>query len=134
MTRSGGCLCGAVRYDVEGPMRSVIGCHCQQCRRTSGHHVAATAAAREAVKIEGDVAWYVSSERARRGFCGTCGSNLFWDGPGSHLSIMAGTLDQPSGLRMAGHIFMASKGDYYEIGDGLPQADGDDAALTTVMT
>ena len=113
-------------------MRPVTGCHCEQCRRTSGHHVAATAAPREAVTVDGEVTWYVSSERARRGFCGTCGSNLFWDGPGSHLSIMAGTLDRPSGLRMAGHIFMASKGDYYEVADGLPQADGDDAALTTV--
>jgi hypothetical protein len=114
-------------------MRPVTGCHCGQCRRTSGHYVAATAAPRDAVSIDGQVRWYASSETARRGFCPICGANLFWDGPGTHLSIFAGTLDQPTGLRMAGHIFMADKGDYYDIADGLPQALQEDANLTTVV-
>lgn len=131
--RTGRCLCGAVTYRVTGPMRPVTGCHCGQCRRTSGHHVAATAAPREAVAIEGQVEWYASSDTARRGFCPNCGSNLFWDGPGTHLSIFAGTLDLPTGLKMAGHIFVAAKGDYYDIADGLPQADGEDDNLTTVV-
>ncbi len=127
----GSCLCGAVSYRVSGPLRPVIACHCIQCRKTSGHFVAATSAAREAVEITGEVAWYQSSETARRGFCPVCGSNLYWDGPGSHLSIMAGTLDQPTGLTLAGHIFCADKGDYYEIADDLPCAAQDDPALTT---
>ena len=131
MTRTGGCLCGAVRYSVTGPMRPVIACHCHQCRKTSGHHVAATAGARDAVEITGEVAWYASSGTARRGFCPVCGSNLFWDGPGSHLSIMAGTLDGPTGLSLAGHIFTADKGDYYDLTDGLPAASGADPDLTT---
>ncbi len=75
--------------------------------------------------------WYVSSGTARRGFCGTCGSSLFWDGPGTHLSIHAGTLDGDTGLALAGHIFCAHKGDYYPISDPLPQAPDDDPALTT---
>ena len=112
-------------------MRPVIACHCTQCRQTSGHHVAATSAPREAVGIEGEVRWYISSATARRGFCPVCGSNLFWDGPGANLSIFAGTLDTPTGLRLAGHIFTGDKGDYYEIADGLPQAEADDPALTT---
>ena len=82
--------------------------------------------------VEGEVAWYRSSETARRGFCPTCGSQLFWDGPGANLSIFAGTLDRPTGLTLAGHIFCAEKGDYYEITDALPQAPGRDASLTTV--
>lgn len=130
-TVTGSCLCGAVTYEVTGPLRPVVACHCRQCRKTSGHHVAATSAAREHVRIKGDVSWFASSESAKRAFCPICGSNLFWDGPGSHLSIFAGTLDSPTGLRMAGHIFCADKGDYYEIADGLPQIDQDDAALTT---
>ena len=127
----GGCLCGAVRYRVDGPLRPVVACHCSQCRRTSGHHVAATSAPRGAVAIEGEVTWFASSPEARRGFCGICGSNLFWDGGGAGLSIMAGTLDGPTGLAMAGHIFVADRGDYYDIADGLPQAEGRDPRLTT---
>ena len=72
-----------------------------------------------------------SSAEARRGFCGTCGSNLFWDGGGASLSIMAGTFDPPTGLAMAGHVFVADKPDWYEIADELPQAEGRDPRLTT---
>lgn len=129
--RTGSCLCGAVTYRVSGPMRPVIACHCTQCRKTSGHHVAATSAAREDIDISGEVRWYRSSPTARRGFCPACGSNLFWDGPGANLSIMPGTLDGATGLRLKAHIFCADKGDYYEIADGLPQAPADDPAFTT---
>lgn len=131
MTAVGSCLCGAVRYTVDGPMRPVIACHCVQCRKTSGHYVAATSAPREAVAIQGEVRWYKSSDTAHRGFCPVCGSSLFWDGPGVHLSIMAGTLDGDPGVRIGGHIYCADKGAYYDILDDVPQADADDPALTT---
>lgn len=130
---SGSCLCGNVTFEVSGAMRPVIACHCQQCRKTSGHHVAATSVARDGISISGDVEWYVSSPTARRGFCPTCGSNLFWDGAGANISIFAGTLDGPTGLSLKGHIFCADKGDYYEIGDDLPKADADDPDLTTMV-
>ena len=133
MAHEGGCLCGAVHYLVRGPLRPVVACHCTQCRKSSGHHVAATSCARADIEITGKVTWYRSSDTARRGFCGICGSNLFWDGAGENLSIFAGTLDGKTGLTMAGHIFCADKGDYYEISDGLPQADGRDPALTTMV-
>lgn len=125
----GSCLCGAVRFRVTAPMRPVIGCHCIQCRKTSGHYVAATAAPREAVEIHGEVTWYRSSPEALRGFCGICGSSLFWDGPGRHMSVHAGALDGPTGLGLAAHIFCRDKGDYYEIADELPCFEGDDPAL-----
>ncbi|WP_208350499.1 GFA family protein [Pseudaestuariivita rosea] len=127
----GSCLCGAIEYHVSGPMRPVIACHCNQCRKSSGHHVAATSAKRELISIKGNVTWYQSSDTARRGFCGVCGSQLFWDGPGSHMSIFAGTLDEPTGLKLSGHIFCADKGDYYDIEDGLPKADQDHPDMTT---
>lgn len=130
---TGSCLCGAVSFRINGPLRPVIACHCQQCRKASGHHVAATSALREAVEITGDVQWYQSSAQARRGFCPTCGSNLFWDGPGANLSIFAGTLDAPTGLAVAGHIYCADKGDYYEITGDVPKADGRDPDLTTMV-
>lgn len=128
---TGGCLCGAVTFRVTGPLRPVVACHCTQCRRTSGHHVAATSALREDVEVSGAVTWYRSSEAARRGFCPVCGSQLFWDGPGTHLSIFAGSLDAPTGLSLAGHIFCADKGDYYEIAEGERQVAQDDPTLTT---
>ena len=128
---TGSCLCGAVRFTVTGPMRPVIACHCSQCRKTSGHHVAATSARRDRIAVTGEVTWFQSSATARRGFCGTCGSNLFWDGEGENLSIFAGSLDGATGLTVAGHIFCADKGDYYEIPEGVPQAAGYDPALTT---
>jgi aspartyl/glutamyl-tRNA(Asn/Gln) amidotransferase C subunit len=127
---TGGCACGAVRYRVDGPLRPVVMCHCETCRRTSGHFAAATAAPRGAVVIEGEVRWYRSSASGRRGFCPACGSQLFWDGAPERLSIFAGTLDLPTGLTAAGHIFCAEQGDYYAIADGLPQAPGPDADLT----
>ena len=131
-TQEGGCLCGAVRYRVaaEG-LRPVVACHCKQCQRTSGNHVAATSAPRGTVTVEGEVRWFQSSESARRGFCPVCGSNLFWDGGGGNLSIMAGTLDGPTGLRLRGHIFCADKGDWFDLSDELPHYAGADDVMTT---
>jgi hypothetical protein len=127
--KTGGCLCGAVRYEVRGPLRAVVDCHCTMCRRTSGHFAAFTATRPEAlVLIESEgLHWYQSSTSARRGFCGICGSSLFWEpDSGDRVSIAAGTLDLPTGLETVVHVFVEDAGDYYEIGDGLPQrADGD---------
>ncbi len=131
--KTGGCLCGAVTYVVNGPLRDVIACHCSQCRKSSGHHVAATSCHRDDIEVTGKVTWFQSSDTARRGFCGICGSNLFWDGAGVNLSIFAGTLDGSTGIKMAGHIFCADKGDYYDLPDDLPKADADDPALTTMV-
>lgn len=127
----GSCLCEAVRFEVSGPLRPVIACHCSQCRKTSGHHVAATSAARGDIAIMGKVTWFQSSNEARRGFCGICGSNLFWDGVGENMSIFAGTLDGQPDLKIAGHIFCDDKGSYYDIPDDVPQVGGNDPDLTT---
>jgi len=129
----GGCLCGAVTYTIDGPLRPVVSCHCAQCRKTSGHYVAATSAARDQITIVGQVQWYKSSETARRGFCPTCGSNLFWDGAGANMSIHAGTLDGATGLQTRGHIYVADKGDYYEISGDLPQFPQSDLVMTTMV-
>jgi hypothetical protein len=115
---TGGCLCGGVRYRVSGPLRHVIACHCSQCRRTSGHFVAATSANTTDIEFLSDatLTWYASSSDAKRGFCNRCGGNLFWRVNGTlKTSIMAGTLDAPTGLRIAEHIFVEDKSDYYDI-------------------
>lgn len=126
LSTTGGCLCSEVSYRVTGPLRAVAGCHCQQCRRTSGHFVAATSAAKTEIEIEGEVRWFQSSETAKRGFCPECGSNLFWDDGGERLSIMAGSLDGPTGLQMDRHIHVGSKGDYYTLDGTQPHFEGSD--------
>jgi hypothetical protein len=116
---SGRCLCGAVRYEVRGPLRDVLLCHCAECRRWHGHVSASTAAARGDLVFLDDRAlrWIESPHSdaaARRGFCGECGSSLFWDAPARDtVSIAAGTLDPPTGLRVMGHWYVADAGDYY---------------------
>jgi len=121
---TGGCLCGAVKYRVDGPMREVVFCHCGQCRRQTGLYYASTNAADADLTIEGgdNITWFASSDEGRRGFCRHCGSALFWKYQGSeHISIQAGTLDKPTRLTLGYHIFCADKGDFYEINDGLPR-------------
>ncbi len=123
----GSCLCGAVKYQVIGPLRAVVACHCGQCQKTSGHHVAATSARRQDFSLlqEDGLKWYSSSVGIRRGFCQECGGNLFWDKAElANISIFAGTLDQPSGLQLVEHIYVDEKADYYELTDGLPQRQG----------
>lgn len=126
-TASGGCLCGAVRYEVHGVLRDVVNCHCEQCRRAHGHFSAYTKCARSALTLiaADTLKWYASSAVARRGFCAICGSSLFWEpAHDDGVSIAAGTLDSPTGLHTSQQIFVDGAGDYYDIDDGLPQLPG----------
>ena len=123
---TGGCLCGGVRYRIRGALRGVIACHCTQCRKTSGHHVAMTSVASENLSLisSDTLSWYKSSEFAERGFCRVCGGNLFWRPFGEDtISVAAGTLDTPTHLTLIEHIYVADKSDYYEINDDLPKKD-----------
>ena len=121
--RTGGCLCGAVRYEAIGALRDVVVCHCRMCRKAHGHVGAYTASARDALRLveTRGLKWYRSSAQARRGFCSECGATLFWDGDGRDtMSIAAGTLDEPTGLATALQIHVASAGDYYPVDASMP--------------
>jgi hypothetical protein len=127
---TGRCLCGAVRYEVRGPLQDVLICHCEECRRWHGHISAFTAARRRDLVVDDELAvrWIdspASDADARRGFCGTCGSSLFWEAPGREtISIAAGTLDGSVALRVTGHIFVSQRAGYDELpDDGLPRHD-----------
>jgi hypothetical protein len=116
-----------VRYEVTGAIRDVLICHCEECRRWHGHFSASTAARREdLVLLEQAGLRWIDSPRsdagARRGFCARCGSSLFWDAPDRPtVSIAAGTLDAPTGLKTVAHWFVSQAGDYYELpDDALP--------------
>jgi len=120
----GSCLCGAVTFEVAGELPAPDACHCRKCRKQSGHFFASTDVPKSAVTIRGEerVTWHQSSEKVRRGFCGTCGSSLFWDPVfRDWIGVAMGAFDDPSGTHLGVHIFVADKGDYYEIADGLPQ-------------
>lgn len=118
--RTGGCACGAVRFETTGEPTRVTYCHCSKCRRWHGHVGAYTAVERDTFRLTEPrgLKWYALSPTVRRGFCGECGSSLLWDEDGeARISICAGTFDAPSGLVSKAHIFVGSKGDYYELAD-----------------
>ncbi len=122
--RTGGCLCGAVRYEVRGPLRDILVCHCVECRRWAGHAWAATAAQAEDLNITGAVTWrlsQLSEYRADRGNCAQCGSSLFWRAEnGPRVAIGAGTLDNPDGLLIAAHIWVEQGADWEVPPAGAP--------------
>lgn len=125
---TGGCLCGAVRFEIHNALMDVINCHCSKCRRFHGHVGAYTATDRQnLVMVQSDtLKWFRSitdeTPDVYRGFCGRCGSSLFWDPRGKpRISIAAGALDAPTGLKTSRHVWVSQKGDYYRITDELVQ-------------
>lgn len=125
---TGGCLCGAVRFEIRGELLAVLNCHCSKCRRFNGHIGAYTATLRDNLTITDTdgLKWYRSTldETAEvyRGFCKKCGSSLFWDPrENENISIAAGSIDEPTPLTTTAHVWVSQKGDYYTIEDDLPQ-------------
>jgi hypothetical protein len=120
----GSCLCGAVRFTVAGDLPQPDACHCTACRKQTGHFLASVDVLRTVLRLEGDevLRWYRSSEKVRRGFCGICGSVLFWDAMHlNRIAVAMGAFDGRTDTTLSMHIFVAEKGDYYTIADGLPQ-------------
>lgn len=121
---TGGCLCGAVRFETLAPASPVVACHCSMCRRQSGHFWASADVPKDALRLTDGLSlkWYESSPGVRRGFCAACGSFLFFDVVAEpNISISAGAFDGRTGLRTEAHIYVADKGDYYDLADGVPQ-------------
>jgi hypothetical protein len=131
---TGGCLCGKVRFSTTGPLREVIFCHCSQCRRQSGLYFAATSVAAEALDLSGaeHITWFAASDFAKRGFCATCGTILFWKPNGeARYAVLAGAFDRPDCLHPGYHICTAGRPEFYRIDDGLPQYNGDGPDVVT---
>lgn len=119
---TGRCLCGAVTYEVNGPVRDVVLCHCVECLRWSGSAGAFAAAQDDDLVIRGDTLRWIASpdsnRQARRAFCTDCGSSMFWKAAGAERTgIAAGTLDPPTGLRLTAHIYTHQAPDW----DVLPE-------------
>jgi len=127
--KTGSCLCGAVQYEFEGPTRDVIACHCTACRKQSGHFWTSISVHNEQFRFteEKGLKWYHASDHSRRGFCGECGSFIAFETMGSgKISPSAGSVNGPTGLKTIGHIYTATKGDYYDLESGIPAYDDDD--------
>lgn len=100
----------------------MVNCHCDRCRRITGHFMAATSTTDENVTIvdKGTLRWY-EVDGARYGFCNNCGSSLFWkpeDDP-THISICAGTLDGPTGLSTSKALYTKEALDYHDLDQSI---------------
>ena len=124
---TGSCLCGKVRYEVRGPPRVAYYCHCGLCRKQSGSSFATNMAVRRedfaVVSGEEMLSCFQSSPQLRRYFCSGCGASIYSQGEKyKHIvSVRCGTLDSDLPLRPSVHAFVASKANWVEISDGLPQ-------------
>jgi hypothetical protein len=127
---AGGCLCGAVRYVLDGPLGAIVLCHCGQCRKAQGGAFAVNAPVRAADfrLVTGAEALnaYASSPGKWRSFCGRCGSPIHSrrDSQPELLRLRLGTLDTLIAERPSAHIHVASKADWWRITDALPQHAG----------
>lgn len=120
----GSCLCGDVRFETRAGPQGASMCHCSQCRKQSGGVWSSAFVPESDLTITGEVSWFHASDLAKRGSCPRCGSFLFWKAHDEDtISFALGAVDGPTGLHLTKHIFTASKGDYYDIADGLPQKD-----------
>lgn len=100
---TGGCQCGAVRYRATGEIGFPHVCHCRMCQKAAGSYFMPFGGVKhENFELtRGEPAWFQSSDTVRRGFCGACGSPLFYDGGSDHISVTLGSLDEPQTVKPA---------------------------------
>ena len=125
----GSCLCGGIRYEIDGRIGPALNCHCSMCRKVTGSAYRARVAfpSRSFRWTAGEnlLSRYVSSKGTRRTFCSVCGLpliSLFDDNPDT-IGLAMGTLDDDPGVRPALHVFVGSKAEWFEISDELPRYD-----------
>ncbi|WP_242122950.1 GFA family protein [Sphingobium sp. Sx8-8] len=124
---TGGCHCGAIRYEVTGEAAHSALCHCSDCRRSAGAPMVGWALFPEGgVKVSGDPVRYRSSDHVERHFCGKCGTGLFYSSatvfPGM-IDIQTATLDDQSAFPPTAHIQMAEAAPWMEGAHKLPKFD-----------
>jgi hypothetical protein len=125
-TVTGQCLCGAVHYEYSAETVVAGNCHCRDCQRSSGSGFSPTLfIPSDAINIKGDVTYFASKGRSgqivTRGFCPTCGSQLFgkpeaWP---TLVGIKVGTLDDPTGYEPSMDIFTESNHDWNPMNPAL---------------
>ena len=121
---TGGCFCGRVRYEAGGAPYNATSCHCSMCRRTSGApFMAWFSVPRSQFRLRGEPARFRSSAKASRTFCPECGTQLTFelDGAGDEIDVTTASLDEPDRVPPSDHTYTASRLDWVELADGLPQ-------------
>ncbi len=124
---TGGCMCGAVRYEATGAPLSTIHCHCSSCRKHSGAPVVTLVGYKiDRVRFtKGERKIYESSPGVGRAFCGQCGTPLTWEGDGGEqgplVEFLISTLDDPNAFAPQGHLHHAERISWFEISDKLPR-------------
>ena len=124
MPVTGGCLCGAIRYESTEPPNWVVCCHCRICQQAYGglFGIGLEFPGKAFRYTKGEVTYYQSSSWAKRGFCAKCGSpvaHVYKDDP--DLIVLIGSLDHPEDWPQEKHVGTESKVSWYVINDGLPQ-------------
>jgi hypothetical protein len=124
--RTGGCLCSAVRYELETSSSEIDACHCDMCRRWAGGPWLSTIGdSRVRFSGEENMGRYRSSEWAERGFCKTCGSGIYYHLVNTDLySLAAGTLDDQTGLNLTTEVFIDEKPDCYAFSNNTRKMTG----------
>jgi hypothetical protein len=124
-TYAGGCLCGAVRYEITGAVSNPCFCHCTSCRRATGAPMVPWGTfAREAVRIvHGRLSEFRSSAQVARGFCAHCGTSLTYrhEARAGEIDVTLSTLDDPTLLAPRMHVWVKDRLPWVAIGDDLPQ-------------
>ena len=127
---TGRCLCGDVRFRVDGVPGPAGACHCDACQRWSGTYWSSVNVAQGDLVLENgeeSLAWYPSSAHAERGFCLLCGSSLFWRlsaEDGERVAVALGALDGSAEIRPAAHIFTAEAKGSYAVPNDAPHHAG----------
>ena len=123
---TGGCHCGAIRYEAHGePLHHAL-CHCSDCRRHTGAPLVGWAMFRsDQVRVtQGEAKTYASSEHGRRHFCADCGTSLYYTNdevlPGI-TDVQSATLDEPARIPAQAHIQTADRIDWMETAHTLPE-------------
>ncbi|MCP3984401.1 MAG: GFA family protein [bacterium] len=122
---AGRCLCGAVTFTAREVVTEIHACHCGMCRKWSG--APGLGASVGSVEFDGgeNIAAYESSAWAERGFCKTCGTNLFYRLKESdHQIIWVGAFDDASAFRLAGEIYIDEKPEGYSFEGNHPRQTG----------
>ena len=123
----GSCLCGAVEYEITGPLGPIVYCHCSRCRKASGsafNAIAPVPAAKfRILKGQEYLKDFRNSAGVSRLFCGSCGSPIVGrrDSAPETVRVRIGTLDTPVDSTVSAHIFVGSKAEWDEIHDDVPQ-------------
>jgi hypothetical protein len=126
---SGSCLCGDVRFEIEGEFERFYLCHCEYCRKDTGSAHAAnlfssTATLRWLSGRDNVRQFNLPATRHSKCFCGTCGSALpIMRTSGELLVVPAGSLNSQVGIKPNAHIFVSSRAGWDDSLESIPTAD-----------